>query len=652
MWFWSNHFCVSADVVTNMAGGYEREAVRAHVLGRFGDMLQAVEAHPAMLVYLDNFRSIGPKSVAGLIGKTGLNENLGREILELHTLGVRTVYSQDDVTNFAKVITGWTLRPMGTDPDHGNEFVFNPRLHEPGPQTIIGKTYPEGGMEQGKAVLADLARHPATAAHVAVKLARHFCADEPPDSLTARLSRRFLDTEGDLKEVARALIEAPETWDEQRTKLKRPSEWLMSAWRAIGTAPEPRRVLDSQAYFGERLWRPVAPAGFSDLQAAWLDGLAQRLDIANRIADRVGNSIRARRVPRHGARLARLGRDAPDHRARGKPPAGADARADVTRIPEEIAMAKLVHAATRRELLAGAGVLFAWPFLPKLARAEGRDPRLLTIILRGALDGLAAVAPVGDPDWVKLRGDRALLLDGKTPALPLDGFFALNAAMPNFHRLYQDSQAAIVHACATPYRERSHFDGQDVLESGLPKPGRADTGWLYRALGGIVAEARVRRENRAFAVGPVTPLVVRGPTPVMSWTPTRIQPASEDTMARLIDLYHHTDLELARGLEGRRDLALLARGGDPTAMAPTEGRQLPQGFPAQVRAFFAETAGTAASSWRARMGRASALSPSTAGTRMRMRARTRAASPRCSVRSTARSRRSRRTWVRRGARPS
>jgi uncharacterized protein (DUF1501 family) len=255
--------------------------------------------------------------------------------------------------------------------------------------------------------------------------------------------------------------------------------------------------------------------------------------------------------------------------------------------------ANFVHASTRRELLAGAGVLFAWPFLPKLARAEGRDPRMLTIVLRGALDGLAAVAPVGDPDWVKLRGDKALTLDGKTPALLLDGFFALNPAMPNFHRLYQDSQAAIVHACATPYRERSHFDGQDVLESGLPKPGRAESGWLNRALGGLEPEARVRHDRRAFAVGPVTPLVVRGSTPVMSWTPTRIQPASEDTMARLIDLYHHTDTELARALEGRRDLQTIARGGDPTAMAPTEGRQQPQGFPAQVRAFFAETAGTA-----------------------------------------------------------
>ena len=220
---------------------------------------------------------------------------------------------------------------------------------------------------------------------------------------------------------------------------------------------------------------------------------------------------------------------------------------------------------------------------------------MLTIILRGALDGLAAVAPVGDPDWVKLRGDKALVLDGKTPALPLDSFFALNPAMPNLHRLFKAGEATIVHASATPYRERSHFDGQDVLESGLPRPGRADSGWLNRALGGLEPEARVtRKDARAFALGPVTPLVVRGPTPVMSWTPARIQPASEDTMTRLIDLYHHTDTELARALQGRRDLITLASAGDATTMAPTEGRALPQGFPAQVRAYFADAAGTAA----------------------------------------------------------
>src|SRR3954468_1061791 len=133
----------------------------------------------------------------------------------------------------------------------------------------------------------------------------------------------------------------------------------------------------------------------------------------------------------------------------------------------------------------GSGALFAWAHLPRLARAEGRDPRLLTIVLRGALDGLAGVAPVGDPDWVKLRGDRGLVLDGKTPGLPLDSFFALNPAMPNLHRLYQAKQAIIVHAAATPYRERSHFDGQDVLESGLAKPGAVSTGWLNRALGAL-----------------------------------------------------------------------------------------------------------------------------------------------------------------------
>src|SRR5262249_47909780 len=185
-----------------------------------------------------------------------------------------------------------------------------------------------------------------------------------------------------------------------------------------------------------------------------------------------------------------------------------------------------LHRSTRRELLAGAGVLFAWPFLPKLARAEGRDPRMLTIVLRGALDGLAAVAPVGDPDWVKLRGDKALLLDGKTPALPLDSFFALNPAMPNLHRLYKAGQATIVHAAATPYRERSHFDGQDVLESGVTKPGAVDTGWLNRALVAIEPEHRTdAKGGRAFALGPVTPLVVRGAAPVLAWSPPRLPAA-------------------------------------------------------------------------------------------------------------------------------
>ena len=200
VWFWSNHFCVNQDK-TVMAGAYEREAIRPHVLGRFGDMLLAAESHPAMLLYLDNAQSIGPNSVAGINRDKGLNENLAREILELHTLGVRSVYTQADVTNFAKVLTGWTILQTVSDPDHGGEFVYIKRAHEPGPQTVVGKDYEDTGPEQGRAVLADLARHPATAEHVAAKMARHFIADDPPAALVERLSQRFLNTDGDLKEM-------------------------------------------------------------------------------------------------------------------------------------------------------------------------------------------------------------------------------------------------------------------------------------------------------------------------------------------------------------------------------------------------------------------------------------------------------------------
>jgi len=246
-----------------------------------------------------------------------------------------------------------------------------------------------------------------------------------------------------------------------------------------------------------------------------------------------------------------------------------------------------LHAPTRRELLLASGTLFAWAYLPRLARAEGRDPRLLVIVLRGALDGLAAVAPVGDPDWVSLRGDKALALDGKTPALPLDAFFALNPAMPNLHRLYKSGAATIVHAAATPYRERSHFDGQDVLETGLASPGAVDTGWLNRALGTLQPDGRAGGRD-AFAVGPIAPLVVRGPAPVLSWTPRRLPPASDDTLLRLLDLYRHTDPALARVLEERVGLATIARAGG------MDDQQPPAAGAGRVRAYFAESAGTAA----------------------------------------------------------
>jgi uncharacterized protein (DUF1501 family) len=251
-----------------------------------------------------------------------------------------------------------------------------------------------------------------------------------------------------------------------------------------------------------------------------------------------------------------------------------------------------LHAPTRRELLLASGTLFAWAYTPKLALAEGRDPRLLAIILRGALDGLAAVPPVGDPNWVRLRGGKALTLDGEAPALPLDQIFALHPAMPNLHRLYKAGAATIVHAAATPYRERSHFDGQDVLESGLSRPGAVSTGWLNRALATLApAEHANPRARNAFAVGPIAPLVVRGAAPVLSWTPPRLPPAGDDTAMRLLDLYRHTDPALARVLEERMGLAAIA---GANGMKARPGNAQPRGAAPAVRAYFEQSAGTAA----------------------------------------------------------
>jgi uncharacterized protein (DUF1800 family) len=287
-WFWSNHFCVSVakNGVRPIAGAYEREAIRPHVLGRFHDMLLAAETHPAMLIYLDNARSIGPNSQAGISRGKGLNENLAREILELHTLGVRTVYTQDDVTGFAKIITGWTVVPARQE--HAGEFVFNPRMHEPGTQTLLGVQMGNSEFEQGGTALAMLARHPATARHVADKLVRHFVSDRPVPTLAEKLAARFVETDGDLKEVAKTLVAAPESWSAADRKLKRPAEWMVTALRAAGAELDITAFMQAQNLLGEPLWRPAAPKGFSDDDAAWIDGLAQRLDVANELARRIG----------------------------------------------------------------------------------------------------------------------------------------------------------------------------------------------------------------------------------------------------------------------------------------------------------------------------------------------------------------------------
>ena len=213
---------------------------------------------------------------------------------------------------------------------------------------------------------------------------------------------------------------------------------------------------------------------------------------------------------------------------------------------------------SRRQILGFAGATFAAATIPRWASAaQARDPRLVVVVLRGALDGLSAVAPVGDPSYADLHGALALRWDGPHPALRLNDFFGLNPAMVNFARLYEARQALVVHATATNYRERSHFDGQDVLESGMPGPGRVDSGWLNRAVAALPAGERVGGA-RALAVGATAPLVIRGPAPILGWAPSGLAAPTDDLVARLMDLYDHADPTLGKALQAGLDADRLA----------------------------------------------------------------------------------------------
>jgi uncharacterized protein (DUF1800 family) len=294
--FWSNHFCVSANKgqVRGMAGAYEREAIRPYVLGSFTDMLLAVEKHPAMIVYLDNQVSVGPSSQAGTNRSLGLNENLAREILELHTLGVGGGYSQQDVTNFARIITGWTVGNLANARSEPGKFFFAPARHEPGEWTVLGKRYPARGLQTGEEALRDLAVHPATARHIANKLARHFVAEDPPPALAARLERTFINTKGDLAAVAKALAQANEGWEAPPAKVLPPYDFLVTLLRGFSLQPKPGDLLRLSAMLGEPLWRPPAPAGWPDADTTWAapSSLRERLriaEVAARQADRLAD---------------------------------------------------------------------------------------------------------------------------------------------------------------------------------------------------------------------------------------------------------------------------------------------------------------------------------------------------------------------------
>jgi len=295
--FWSNHFCISAakgGLARMWAGSFEREAIRPHVLGRCGDMLKAVEQHPAMLFFLDNQQSLGPESRAGQNRKRGLNENLAREIMELHTLGVGGGYSQEDVTSLARIITGWTFAGRQGQLGAPGSFVFNANAHQPGAQRLLGKTYENNGVAQGEAALADIARHPSTAKFIATKFARHFVADDPPPALVARLQETFRNTDGDLKALTFALLDSDEAWQAPLTKLRSPYEFLVATGRLLGRIPEdPGRYLGSLNLLGQPLWSPSGPNGFPDTNAAWAapEGMKLRLDVSAQVASRLADSI-------------------------------------------------------------------------------------------------------------------------------------------------------------------------------------------------------------------------------------------------------------------------------------------------------------------------------------------------------------------------
>ncbi|MFN0182411.1 MAG: DUF1800 family protein [Aquabacterium sp.] len=310
--FWSNHFTVSIAKASarGMAGAFEREAIRPHIAGRFVDLLKASSTHASMLRYLDNHISAGPNSrfVQRRAARsadsdrgpriTGLNENLAREILELHTLGVSGGYAQADVTAFAAVLTGWRVAagPMERV-DSGNPTRFEPSWHEPGPKTVLGRTYREGA-DALPQLLDDLARHPSTARFIATKLARHFIADDPPATLVDQLAGAFSRSDGDLPTVYRTLLDAPSSWLPQQPKLKTPEEFVLSSARLLGlgervSARAPDAGLNG---LGQRLQAAPSPAGWPDQAEEWLgpEAVWKRVEMASLLGDRLGRSIDAR----------------------------------------------------------------------------------------------------------------------------------------------------------------------------------------------------------------------------------------------------------------------------------------------------------------------------------------------------------------------
>ena len=370
-----------------MSGAYEREAIRPHVLGRFSGLLLTTEGHPAMLFYLDQTVSMGPNSVAGINRTLGLNENFAREILELHTLGVRTGYTQNDVLSFANVLTGWTLVPPGDNPEHGGEFAFNPRLHEPGAQKVLGKNYEEKRWSKDVpcSAISRRIRQPLPTSPP------NWRAPSSRTNLRSRWSSGWQDVcryRGRSQGGRQTMVLSDEAWTQPITKLKRPSEWVVGIVRATGlTQADPARFTEDKSFSANRcgvrprprVFRTTNPPG----SMVWGGG-----SMSPTISPSAWPDDRPPGDHRECAGIFGVGTSEAGGWQRREPATGAGAVVHVSRVPAEVSMAIHRHLPSRREALLGAGTLFAWSLTPGLARAEGRDPRMLVIVLRGALDGL------------------------------------------------------------------------------------------------------------------------------------------------------------------------------------------------------------------------------------------------------------------------
>lgn len=305
--FWSNHFAVSADKqpMPALAGLYENEAIRPNITAKFADLLIACEQHPAMILYLDNQRSIGSGSRLGRRANrarrertVGLNENLAREILELHTLGVDGGYAQNDVTTFAKVITGWSIGGAGENgrfaEGEPGTFEFREAIHEPGAQEVLGRRYPQAGVAQGEAVLRDLADHPSTARFVTTKLARHFVEDEPPQVLIDALMTTWMETGGELTAVYETLVASEAAWASPFGKYKTPNDFVISTFRAFDHVPDDTKfVVAALDLMGQTPFRPGSPAGWPDTADQWggADALYKRIEWSNTVSRLVGSRV-------------------------------------------------------------------------------------------------------------------------------------------------------------------------------------------------------------------------------------------------------------------------------------------------------------------------------------------------------------------------